>query len=191
MKANPEGIVFANGQVSVRDRANSAMPFREAVSKAVVEEISCRAQRNEDYNGYAMNTPQFAIGKRGIGGVQFAEISVGTETGRVKAERIVAVHDVGATSLPSMLTALQPGPCRQPPVGIGTVDCGIASRVVCKTTANRTPDHDAMELGQISLLIDPRARPMGRKIRFRHLGPKCTRRSRLTERSLAAQAWSA
>ena len=42
-----------------------------------------------------MVTPEFALGKHGIGGVQFADVVVDTETGSVKVRRIVAVHDCG------------------------------------------------------------------------------------------------
>ncbi|MGB8890233.1 MAG: xanthine dehydrogenase family protein molybdopterin-binding subunit [Candidatus Korobacteraceae bacterium] len=102
VNAKPENIVFADGMVSVRGNSNSAVPFREAVKKAGIEEISCRAERNEDYDGYAMQNAQLAIGKHGIGGVQFAEISVDIETGRVRAERIVAVHDCGRPINPKL-----------------------------------------------------------------------------------------
>ena len=102
LKANPEDIVFAEGMVSVRGRRGTAMPFREAVKNAEIDEISCRAIRNDDYDGYALRTPEFAIGKHGIGGVQFAEISVDIQTGRVKAERIVAVHDCGRPINPKL-----------------------------------------------------------------------------------------
>ena len=106
LEAKPEDIVFADSKVSVRGRADSEMPFREAVKKTKLDEISCRAERREDYDGYMLKTPQFAVGKHGIGGVQFAEISVDIETGRVKAERIVAVHDCGRPINP-MLTKSQ------------------------------------------------------------------------------------
>jgi xanthine dehydrogenase YagR molybdenum-binding subunit len=102
LKAEPDEIVFADGKVSVRGKPGSAMPFREAVEKAEIDEISCRAVRNEDYDGYLMKGPFFAIGKQGIGGVQFAEVSVDIETGRVKAERIVAVHDCGRPINPKL-----------------------------------------------------------------------------------------
>ena len=102
MKAEPDDIVFADGKVSVRGKPGSAIPFREAVEKAQIDEISCRGVRNDDYDGYLLKTPYFAIGKHGIGGVQFAEISVDIETGRVKAERIVAVHDCGRPINPKL-----------------------------------------------------------------------------------------
>jgi xanthine dehydrogenase YagR molybdenum-binding subunit len=75
LKAEPDEIVFADGKVTVRGKPGSAMPFREAVEKAEID---------------------------GIGGVQFAEVSVDIETGRVKAERIVAVHDCGRPINPKL-----------------------------------------------------------------------------------------
>jgi xanthine dehydrogenase YagR molybdenum-binding subunit len=65
-------------------------------------EISHRAGRPDDYQGYALRTPDIALGRHGIGGVQFAEVSVDTETGTVKVERIVAVHDCGRPINPKL-----------------------------------------------------------------------------------------
>ena len=49
-----------------------------------------------------MATPHFAVGKHGIGGVQFAEVLVDVETGSVKVQRIVAVHDCGRPINPKL-----------------------------------------------------------------------------------------
>ena len=76
--------------------------FKDAVKKAGVKEISHRGERRDDYEGYMMATPEFAVGKHGIGGVQFAELAVDTETGSVKVERIVAVHDCGRPINPKL-----------------------------------------------------------------------------------------
>ncbi|MFL5352651.1 xanthine dehydrogenase family protein molybdopterin-binding subunit [Archangium sp.] len=100
--ANADDLVFADGKVMVKGKASSAMPFREAVKKAGIGEISHRAERRDDYEGFAMKTPQIAISKHGIGGVQFAEVAVDTETGIVKVERIVAVHDCGRPINPKL-----------------------------------------------------------------------------------------
>ncbi len=102
LKANEEDIVFAEGKVLVKGKASSAMPFREAVKKAGIQEISHRAERRDDYEGYAMKMPTIAISRHGIGGVQFAEVAVDTETGIVKVERIVAVHDCGRPINPKL-----------------------------------------------------------------------------------------
>jgi xanthine dehydrogenase YagR molybdenum-binding subunit len=42
------------------------------------------------------------ISRHGIGGVQFAEIAVDTETGIVKVERVVAAHDCGRPINPKL-----------------------------------------------------------------------------------------
>jgi xanthine dehydrogenase YagR molybdenum-binding subunit len=90
-----DDIIFADGHVGVRGKPNAWLPFADAVKKTGVTEISHRAERHDDYDGYLMVTPEFAVGKHGIGGVQFAEVLVDIETGTVKVLRIVAVHDCG------------------------------------------------------------------------------------------------
>ncbi|MCY1078360.1 xanthine dehydrogenase family protein molybdopterin-binding subunit [Archangium lansingense] len=102
LKANADEIVFADGKVMVKGKAGSAMPFREAVKKAGFAEISQQAGRRDDYEGYVMSTPDFALSRHGIGGVQFAEVAVDTETGIVKVERVVAVHDCGRPINPKL-----------------------------------------------------------------------------------------
>lgn len=102
LEARPEDVVFAEGRVFARGRPEKFLSFKEAVKKADFEEISHRGNRNEDYDGYAMQSRFFAIGRHGIGGVQFAEVAVDVETGRVKVERIVAVHDCGRPINPKL-----------------------------------------------------------------------------------------
>jgi xanthine dehydrogenase YagR molybdenum-binding subunit len=100
--ANADDIVFQDGRVGVRSSPDTWMPFKDAVTKAGVAEISHRAVRRDDYEGFMMSTPQFAVGKHGIGGVQFAEVEVDTETGSVKVRRVVAVHDCGRPINPKL-----------------------------------------------------------------------------------------
>ena len=85
-------------------RASRRFPGGEfqRLKKAGVTEISHRAVRQDDYEGYMMSLPQFAVGRHGIGGVQFAEIDVDTETGSVKVRRLVAVHDCGRPINPKL-----------------------------------------------------------------------------------------
>jgi xanthine dehydrogenase YagR molybdenum-binding subunit len=101
-KVNADEIVFAEGKVMVKGKASSAMPFREAVKKAGFKELSQRAERRDDYEGYLFATPDMALSRHGIGGVQFAEVEVDTETGIVKVERVVAVHDCGRPINPKL-----------------------------------------------------------------------------------------
>jgi xanthine dehydrogenase YagR molybdenum-binding subunit len=50
-----------------------------------------------------MQAPNINISRHGIGGVQFAEVTVDMETGVVKVERIVAVHDCGRPINPKLV----------------------------------------------------------------------------------------
>src|SRR5262249_40148267 len=101
--ARRDEIVFAGGMVMARDRPETAMPFREAVAKANIGEIAHRVTRSDDYEGYLASLgPGFQISPHGIGGVQFAQVTVDTETGVVKVERIVAAHDCGRPINPKL-----------------------------------------------------------------------------------------
>jgi xanthine dehydrogenase YagR molybdenum-binding subunit len=102
----PDAMTVAEGHVGVRGNDATWLPFIEAVKKAGIVELAHRAERRDDYDGYMMRMQDLAVGKHGIGGVQFAEVEVDTETGRVRVLRIVAVHDCGRPINP-MLTESQ------------------------------------------------------------------------------------
>jgi xanthine dehydrogenase YagR molybdenum-binding subunit len=105
----PDRVVLKGGQVLIYDtdpkredgdrqgRFYKAAPvkilsFRQAASKLQTEQIAARADRSKDYS----TVGEGAAGRRIIyGGVQFAEVVVDTETGVIKVERVVAVHDCG------------------------------------------------------------------------------------------------
>jgi xanthine dehydrogenase YagR molybdenum-binding subunit len=101
--AEPEDISFADGRVQVRGKPGASLPFKEAVQRADFEEISYRVERPPDYEGYARELPNISISRHGIGGVQFAEVTVDVETGVVKVARIVAVHDCGRPINPKLV----------------------------------------------------------------------------------------
>jgi len=101
--AKPDEIVFRDGRVFVRGRPDRGTTFVEAVRKANFDEIVHRADRREDYEGYRAKFGELHISRHGIGGVQFAQIAVDTETGVVKVERVVAVHDCGRPINPKLI----------------------------------------------------------------------------------------
>jgi xanthine dehydrogenase YagR molybdenum-binding subunit len=103
LDAKPEEITFQDGRVFVRGRAERGFTFADAVRKAGVDEIVQRAHRREDYDGYRAKIGDLHISKQAIGGVQFAQIAVDTETGVVKVERVVAVHDCGRPINPKLI----------------------------------------------------------------------------------------
>jgi xanthine dehydrogenase YagR molybdenum-binding subunit len=101
--AKPDEIDFRDGRVFARGRPERGMTFAEAVRKANFDEIVHRADRREDYDGYRAKLGDLHISRQGIGGVQFAQVAVDTETGAVKVERVVAVHDCGRPINPKLI----------------------------------------------------------------------------------------
>ena len=72
----------------------ASMPVRTAAAKLRTEQVAARASRSDDYGSFA-GKGRRGMGIGGYGGVQFAEVAVDVETGVVKVERVVAVHDCG------------------------------------------------------------------------------------------------
>jgi xanthine dehydrogenase YagR molybdenum-binding subunit len=96
----PDALVMRDGGVFAVDVSEkklfTGLTFRQAASKLKTEQIAARASRSDDYGGFAFKGgPDFGFGIGIYGGVQFAEVAVDTETGVVKVERVIAVHDCG------------------------------------------------------------------------------------------------
>ncbi len=72
--------------LSIRTPPARTLTFRQAAARIAGEQVEARAMRSPEYG---------ARGAVFLGGVQFVEIAVDTETGLVKVERVVAVHDCG------------------------------------------------------------------------------------------------
>ena len=92
----PEQLSLRGGSVYVTDAQGHSVPrltFRQAASKLQTEQIAARADRSKDYSAVGGEGP--GGGRITYGGVQFAEVTVDTETGVIKVERVVAVHDCG------------------------------------------------------------------------------------------------
>ncbi|MDX1582352.1 MAG: xanthine dehydrogenase family protein molybdopterin-binding subunit [Thermoanaerobaculia bacterium] len=82
-------ITIEPGRVIVNGSEPREMTFREAAGEMGVAEVSARADRTPNY------VPREKMTVFTIGGVQFAEVSVDTETGVVTVDRMLAVHDCG------------------------------------------------------------------------------------------------
>lgn len=63
-----------------------ALPLKKAAAKLPTEQIMAQATRAPDWGGDPHG---------GYGGVQFAAVAVDTDTGVIKVERMLAVHDCG------------------------------------------------------------------------------------------------
>ncbi|HEY8041020.1 MAG TPA: xanthine dehydrogenase family protein molybdopterin-binding subunit [Polyangiaceae bacterium] len=81
---------------SMPEALMKSMPLRAAAAKMRTEQVTAQATRSDDYGGFAQGgRARRGMGIGGYGGVQFAEVAVDVETGVVKVERVVAVHDCG------------------------------------------------------------------------------------------------
>ena len=82
----PDQIRLAGGQLVIGGQGDRRLTLRQAAAKLPTEQVSAQAGRSPEY------------GKREamlLGGVQFCEVAVDIETGVVKVERFLAVHDCG------------------------------------------------------------------------------------------------
>jgi xanthine dehydrogenase YagR molybdenum-binding subunit len=64
--------------------------------------VKAAAERGDNYGGFRVSSPM-NIAHEDLGGVQFAEVAVDTETGIVRIARIVAVHDCGRPMNPRQI----------------------------------------------------------------------------------------
>src|SRR5262249_56338227 len=81
--AKAEEITFAGGVV--RGPGGKEAPFEKACSVLGPEGVSVTGQRRKNWEGFAGQTA----------GCQFAQVAVDVETGVVRVEKVVAVHDAG------------------------------------------------------------------------------------------------
>lgn len=100
----PEDLLARGGRIVVRDQPARGLPFGEATALLRTDRISEVASRSDDYGGFRrrMGTDA-ALAQQDLGGVQFAQVAVDTETGIVRVERMVAVHDCGRPMNPRLI----------------------------------------------------------------------------------------
>jgi xanthine dehydrogenase YagR molybdenum-binding subunit len=96
-------LQFAGGHVFQRNDATRRMSFKEAAALLAGDGVAASARRGDDYGGFRAVTPFGGLARADIGGVQFAEVTVDAETGIVRVERVVAVHDCGRPINPMLL----------------------------------------------------------------------------------------
>ncbi len=85
-------LVMQGGRIFPKNAPGKGIGFKDALKELKTEQISFTASRTPDYGGFEKG--DFMTFGR-CGGVQFAEVSVDTETGFVRVNRVVAVHDCG------------------------------------------------------------------------------------------------
>src|SRR5450830_2162481 len=90
-----DDLVLRDGRIVAQTDPARSMSLREAAAKLRTDQISAFASRADDYGGFRRLMTDSALAQNDLGGVQFAEVSVDTETGIVRVARVVAVHDCG------------------------------------------------------------------------------------------------
>ncbi|MGI8771162.1 MAG: xanthine dehydrogenase family protein molybdopterin-binding subunit [Acidobacteriaceae bacterium] len=83
--AAPGELALQDGRVVVRSDSSRSLSLRQAASKLATDEIAVRFTRVPDYTKEKLT----------YGGVDFVELAVDTETGRVHVERVFGAHDCG------------------------------------------------------------------------------------------------
>ena len=78
-------LMLANGRLVVASDKSRSYTLRQAAAKMPTDEISARATRVAEYTKDRLT----------YGGVDYVELAVDTETGRVHVERVFGVHDCG------------------------------------------------------------------------------------------------
>lgn len=85
--AQAEDLVLRKGRVMVKSDPSRSWSLRQAAAKLPVEEIAVRGDRAPEYVS--------TRGRMIYGGVDYVEVAVDTETGRVHVEKVLGVHDCG------------------------------------------------------------------------------------------------
>ena len=91
-ETDSSNLSIANGEVSNSKNAEHKMSFREATKLMRTSQISKVVSRSDDYGGFQQ---PWGLAYGDLGSVQFAEVSVNTDTGFVKVDRVVAAHSCG------------------------------------------------------------------------------------------------
>ncbi|MGC9270566.1 xanthine dehydrogenase family protein molybdopterin-binding subunit [Acidiphilium sp.] len=103
LNAAPADLIAASGRIMLRDQPERGLDFGEVAARLPTDQIGATAARGDDYGGFRRRMGDAAIARHDLGGVQFAQVAVDTETGVIKVERVVAVHDCGRPINPKQL----------------------------------------------------------------------------------------
>ena len=78
-------LVMQGGRVTLKDKPTQSWSLKQAAAKMPTDEISARATR----------VPEYSKERITYGGVDYVELAVDTETGRVHIEKVFGAHDCG------------------------------------------------------------------------------------------------
>jgi xanthine dehydrogenase YagR molybdenum-binding subunit len=81
----PDNLALKNGRVTFKNDASRSFPLKQVTAKLPTDQISAQATRVAEY----------AKERITYGGVDYVELAVDTETGRVHIEKVFGAHDCG------------------------------------------------------------------------------------------------
>jgi len=92
LETEPENLYVSDGEIISQKDKSKRLAFKDALKEMRTGQILTSASRSDDYGGFLAGN---AISYGGLGSVQFAEVTVDTETGFIKVDRVVAAHSCG------------------------------------------------------------------------------------------------
>jgi xanthine dehydrogenase YagR molybdenum-binding subunit len=101
--AAPEGLEAREGRIFVRASPERGIGFREAAAAMRTDQFSAIESRRDDYGGFRARMGDANAAQTDLGGVQFAQVAVDTETGAIRVERFIAVQDCGRPLNPKLI----------------------------------------------------------------------------------------
>jgi xanthine dehydrogenase YagR molybdenum-binding subunit len=99
----PDQLVARDGRITVANDASRSISFRDAAGGLRTDQLSAIESRADDYGGFRRRMGDANAAQTDIGGVQFAAVSVDTETGAIRVEHVVAVQDYGRPMNPKLI----------------------------------------------------------------------------------------
>lgn len=90
--ADSSQLDMADGKIFHKEDASKSILFAEGLNGHRTSQVKAVASRSDDYGGFQQ---PWGLAYGDLGSVQFAEVSVDTDTGFVKVHRVVAAHSCG------------------------------------------------------------------------------------------------
>ncbi len=92
LETDAVNLTMKDGKIYDTTDESKSIEFKEALKSMRTGQIIATASRTDDYGGFQQ---PWGLAHGDLGSVQFAEVTVDTETGFVKVDKIVAAHSCG------------------------------------------------------------------------------------------------
>ncbi len=139
LNADPDTLEAVDGTIRVKGNPDKSMTFAQAANKLGVNSITETGENNP------RTAPKEGLNTGGVGGIVMADVSVDTETGVVKMNKIVAVQDCGLVVNPKTASSQVYGAC------IMSVCCALMEERIMDQQIGRVlnPDMEFYKLAGI------------------------------------------